>query len=327
MNRTKSQISPPILELLEYARLAPSVHNTQPWRFEVNDSTVSLMTAPDRFLKEGDPTTRELWISLGICFETLLQAAKGLGLDATVVSGQTNSLSDPIAVIRFTPTKNRHEETIDLIEARHSYRGAMKPALVPPSLLEECRGSMHDLPGVSVDQVDNRAAITQIAKFTYQGMRLALSSPQFRKELAELINYNWSSSHIGMHGFVLNRGYIGSIWEKWSIALGIDMKQKARADQQKILESSALIFISTAGDVPSFWFNTGRAYMRVALKITQKGLAQSTIAAPVEAASFHEDIEKILSTPSRIQAMLRVGTPTTVSGRTSPRLSVDELLT
>jgi len=327
MDMNKRQIPAFIIELLEYARLAPSVHNTQPWHFKVNGSTVSLIAASDRFLKAGDPTQRELWISLGVCLETLLQAARGLGLHASIQSIQTDTINHPIANITFTPTSQKAPDTLDILKNRHSYRGAMQPAQLPALLIENCRSVVSNLPGVSVSLLQDKVAIKYVAGFTYKGMRLALSSSEFRKELAELINYNWSSRRIGMHGFVLNHGAIGSIWEKWSIALGLDTKRKARVDQKKVLEASGLIFISTTGDVSSFWLNAGRAYMRVAMEVTKSGFAQSTLAAPIEAASFHEDIEKILQTTNRIQAMIRIGKPAHSNKRTSPRLSVDELLT
>ena len=158
-------------------------------------------------------------------------------------------------------------------------------------------------------------------------MRLALSSPAFRKELAALINPNWSKSHVGMHGFVLNKGMIGSVWEKFSMKHGFALAAKANADKQKVLDSSALLFVATTGDVPRFWLNAGRAYMRLALLLAQHGFAHSTIAAPVEAASFHEDIEKILATNGRIQTMMRIGNPGKLPSHSSTRLTTDELLT
>jgi hypothetical protein len=321
----KQQIPPFITQLLEYTRLAPSVHNTQPWHFIVEDSVILLSVDSRRILKAGDPTHRELWISLGCCLETLLQSAKGLGLKADIQSIQTESITDPIATIHIEPGLSQRQDILDLITKRHSYRGPMEKTDIPQSLLVECRRSVMDLNGVSVYFMDNKESVQTVASLTNQGMSLALSSPDFRKELADLINYNWSSSQVGMPGFVLNRGTIGSIWEKLSIKFGFDIKRKAHADQQKILDASGLFFIASKGDVPSFWLDSGRAYLRIALEITRSGLAHSTLAAPVEAASFHEDIEKLLQTSDRIQAMIRVGKARQINSQVTPRLDINEL--
>jgi hypothetical protein len=323
----KQQLSMILTELIGYARLAPSVHNTQPWQFKIEDSTLSLFVNPERTLTAGDPTHRELWISLGVCFETLIQACHGLGLEITDQSIQTGSIDGEIAHIRLGTPGDKEQDILDRLKKRVSYRGHMKPASIPKTLSDDMtRKLIADLSGISIVVVGDRTIISKVADLTYQGMSLALSSPEFRKELADLINYNWSPSHIGMHGFVLNRGLLGSVWEKWSINHGIDIKRKANADQEKVLESSGLVFVVAKGDVPHFWFDSGRAYMRIALEITESGLAQSTIAAPVEAASFHEDIEKMLQTTGRIQAMLRIGEAVSTQRRKSPRLSIEELL-
>lgn len=324
----KQQTPTYIRELLECARLAPSVHNTQPWHFTVDGSTISLTVAKNRQLQFGDPTQRELWISLGICFETLLQAAEGLGLIPIINFTQTDSIEDPIANLKFTPGANRQQSKLDLLKRRHSYRGPMDKVVIPSSLLEMCDQAISDLPGTSVSLLNKKADLTKVANLTNKGMSLALSNPDFRSELADLINYNWSKSHVGMHGFALNRGFVGAVWEKWSIKFGLDTKRKARADQQKVLEASGLIFIQTKGDVPSFWFNAGRAYMRVALEVTRANLDQSTIAAVVEAADFHEDVERTLHTTDRIQTMIRIGKASRENKHVAPtRLSVEELLT
>ena len=316
-----------IAQILDYARLAPSVHNTQPWKFQTDETTISLLPAPERFLDNGDPTKRELWISLGVCLETILQAANGLGLTATIKSVQTNSLNSPVAVIEVSLNGAADQTILTAITNRHSYRGKMRPLNLPDTFAAECQRTIADIGGVSALLAEDPKDIQQIADYTNKGMRLALSSPAFRRELAELIHPNWSKSRTGMHGFVLNKGMLGSVWEKISMKHGLSLKAKAYADKQKVLESSALLFVAANGDVPHFWLNAGRAYMRLALLITRYGFAHSTIAAPIEAASFHEDIEKILSTTGRIQTMMRIGSPVKTPVRSSTRLHVDELLT
>jgi hypothetical protein len=313
-------------DVLDYARLAPSVHNTQPWCFHIDDSTITLRVAPERTLDAGDPTGRELWVSLGICLETILQAAKGLGVTATITSLQTDTITGDIAHIQLAAPTAPQQDILDLIKNRYSYRAPMSKTSISASCIDTCREAIADLPNVSLTFVDDTQTLAQIATITDKGMRLALSSTPFRKELAPLLHYNWSKARVGLHGFVLNHGLLGSIWEKWSVIFGVDSKRKAAADRQKVLESSGLLFILSKGDVPHFWLGVGRAYMRVALEITRADLVHSTLTAPVEAARFHEDIEAMLGTTDRIQSMIRLGKATTRPTHTSPRLPLDELL-
>jgi len=71
-------------ELVRYATLAPSSHNTQCWKFEVGDRHVS--TVPDftRRLQAVDSDDHHLFVSLGCATENLVQAARANGLRGNV---------------------------------------------------------------------------------------------------------------------------------------------------------------------------------------------------------------------------------------------------
>ena len=51
--------------LLNYAILAPSSHNSQPWKFNVSDDEISLYADRSRWLSVADADKREVYISLG----------------------------------------------------------------------------------------------------------------------------------------------------------------------------------------------------------------------------------------------------------------------
>ncbi len=71
-------------ELVRYATLAPSSHNTQCWKFRVNDQTQkrSITIEPDfaRRTPVVDPDDHHLFVSLGCAAENLVQAALANGL-------------------------------------------------------------------------------------------------------------------------------------------------------------------------------------------------------------------------------------------------------
>lgn len=56
--------------LIDAARCAPSVHNTQPWWFGTRGSTVTLHADSDRRLQVADPDGREMLISCGAALHT-----------------------------------------------------------------------------------------------------------------------------------------------------------------------------------------------------------------------------------------------------------------
>ena len=71
-------------EIVRYATLAPSGHNTQPWKFAVAENTIRIFPDYDRQLPVVDPEHRELFISLGCALENLVVAAAGAGYAADV---------------------------------------------------------------------------------------------------------------------------------------------------------------------------------------------------------------------------------------------------
>src|SRR5215472_15330294 len=64
--------------LIAVATRAPSVHNTQPWRFRVSPEVVELWTDPRRKLR-ADPSGREMLISCGAALFGLRLAIRSLG--------------------------------------------------------------------------------------------------------------------------------------------------------------------------------------------------------------------------------------------------------
>jgi nitroreductase len=71
--------SPPFDDILERAVRAPSVHNTQPWRWRVNGTQVDLLADYNRQLVYADPARRDLMISCGAALHHFQVAAAGLG--------------------------------------------------------------------------------------------------------------------------------------------------------------------------------------------------------------------------------------------------------
>ena len=65
---------------VRYAVLAPSSHNTQPWKFRISADRLDLFMDQERWLKVADDDQRELHISIGCALENLLVIAEHFGL-------------------------------------------------------------------------------------------------------------------------------------------------------------------------------------------------------------------------------------------------------
>lgn len=75
-----------VAELVAAATLAPSMHNTQPWRFQFDPAgeTISLYADPARMLPVADPDGRSLHISCGAALFNLRLAVAVAGRQPVV---------------------------------------------------------------------------------------------------------------------------------------------------------------------------------------------------------------------------------------------------
>ena len=89
---------------VEQAARAPSIHNTQPWRFRWQDGQFELRADTQRGLEGADPEGRELVLSCGAALFNLRLALRKLGYSADVTV--LPSLADPRMLARVTVTES-----------------------------------------------------------------------------------------------------------------------------------------------------------------------------------------------------------------------------
>ena len=128
--------------LVATAARAPSVHNTQPWKFRVRGNVVELLADPSRKLHCVDPAGREFMISCGGALLGLRLGLRKLGyLPAVEV------LPDPaqpglVAQVEpdgLCPVNRAEAELLAALPHRHTHRGPFAPGEIPARLLTEMR--------------------------------------------------------------------------------------------------------------------------------------------------------------------------------------------
>jgi nitroreductase len=129
--------------LIATAARAPSVHNTQPWRFRVSESAIELYCDPRRKL-QADPAGREMLISCGAALFGLRLGIRSLGYQPVV-----GLLPDPaqlrllarVTLGAAAPMNAAEREMLKALPHRHTHRGAFSPSPLPAGLLA---GLQHD---------------------------------------------------------------------------------------------------------------------------------------------------------------------------------------
>src|SRR5690242_20340071 len=103
--------------LLHYAVLAPSTHNTQPWRFNIAHNTVELYVDYSRALPVADPQGREAVISCGAALFYLRAAIRYFGYTDLVVPFPTPHTPDLLAHVRLGHQRTPTAEDVRLFRA------------------------------------------------------------------------------------------------------------------------------------------------------------------------------------------------------------------
>ena len=149
--RTQARLDTATVEpLLAAAAAAPSIHNTQPWRFRMapGSQVLEVHSAPERTLPRTDPKHRAQYLSVGAAVFNLRLAAVHQGWRPEV-----RLLPDPhqpglLATVRLSGPLGSDDQPSDpgLYEAiarRHTSRMPFTGRPVPEPIVAEMRAAAH----------------------------------------------------------------------------------------------------------------------------------------------------------------------------------------
>ena len=89
--------------LLNYAILAPSSHNSQPWKFNVSSDEIKIFSDKTRWLTVADADQREFYLGFGCALENLLVAADHFGYRQEVQYFPDPNKTELVATVRLVP--------------------------------------------------------------------------------------------------------------------------------------------------------------------------------------------------------------------------------
>ncbi|MET9634309.1 nitroreductase [Lentzea sp. NPDC006480] len=305
---------------LAAASLAPSVHNTQPWRFRVRRDRIELHPDPSRTLAATDPEERELRLSCGAALFNLRLALQSTGVRPLVSMLPGHDAPGALAVVRRGGTIKIDEEHRALLEAVPRRRTNRRPfldgvidprqrnALVRAAELE--RSWLH-----VVVTPEQRA---QLKRFVQQAHEIQLGDEAVQAELAAFTGHRPGATD-GIPP--ASAGVRPEMQDEWTFR---DFQGPER-HPGKDYESDPLVMVlcsfydGALGDLQA-----GQAMQRVLLTATTHGLSASFLSQPVEVRRVREDLRRALGGLLVPQTVLRVGFSTPVPA--TPRRSVAELL-
>jgi nitroreductase len=169
--------------LIATAARAPSVHNTQPWRFRVVEFAIELYAGVGRKLRT-DPLGREMLISCGAALFGLRLAVRSLGYLPVVELFPDPAKLQLLARVRLgaaAPMTARERQMLEAVPHRHTHRGLFDPGPLPAGLLA---GLQHDAlaEGATLAPVNPGIAYQQLAEIVGAAGRRQTLDPVARAD-------------------------------------------------------------------------------------------------------------------------------------------------
>lgn len=315
--------------LIHYATLAPSGHNTQPWRFSARGDVIRVCPDFSRRLPVVDPDDHALYISLGCALENLVIAAARHGCAAAVDCFPED---EPEECLRVTLTEADVREADDLFEAitvrqsnRQRYDGRPIPEGDVARLLAASRCESVIVRAYSTDD----PAVEPLIGFVGEGNRAQFSDRAFVDELVSWIRF--SSREVRERrdgltaralGFPPIPRWLGTFIMKSLVGPEGEAKRQAQAIRSSPL---LLLFIARRND-RRCWVDTGRAFERTALTAAALGIAHAHVNMPCEVVAVRDKLARHLGLVEGEQPLLliRFGYAKTLPA--APRRPVEQIM-
>src|SRR3989344_4176197 len=299
---------------LEYAVLAPSAHNTQPWKCEFKGEVLEVHRDETRTLI-SDPTSREAHISIGAFIENFSVAARAWGYEPIIkitAFSPSDLLVAKINVVnKHNPEQERDIELLKAITNRHTNRGVFMKETLGKDFESKILSTKEGLAKPFIFHgVDSKL---RVSKLVAAGTVTALSLGFMKKELARLV---YSSKHPKETGMPINSMVSGFIWNLVSPRLAIHFlnpKRLGAENEKKYATSPALVIIGSTEDGPNALIDAGRLMERILLIATAVGFSHDIAAGPVEIPTLMPILRQEIPSEFRPQVLFRIGRAKDVS--------------
>ncbi|MER5267118.1 NAD(P)H nitroreductase [Actinosynnema sp. NPDC002837] len=284
---------------------APSVHNTQPWRWRVGDRSVHLYADPSRQLPATDPRGADLLLSCGAALHHLRVALAALGWRAVVHRLPNPADPDHLAAVEFTRREPTDADVAmaSAIPRRRTDRRRFSSWDVPRPVLDllaeraiEEDATAHEVTGTR-DRFDlataiGRAAAVQDADPTYQAEVRRWSGGRANVDGVPAAN---APAGVPQHGDVQLREFPGG-----------ELLDERLDEWEE--DGASLLVLATSSDDRLSLLRAGEAMSAVLLEATAAGLATCPLSQPLEVAETRDRVrDEVLDGTSCPQILLRVG--------------------
>jgi nitroreductase len=294
--------------LIGLAARAPSLHNTQPWRFKVSQDALELYADTKRQLRV-DPDGREMLISCGAALYGLRLAIRSLGrmpeveiLPDTAAAGRR-----PLAQVRLgpaAPVTAAEQQMLKAVPHRHTHRGPFESGPLPAGLLPRLQDDAR-AEGATLIVIDSERARDELAAIVAASGRRQDRDPESRAETCVWTRDASSLARDGVpaHAFPgLSRREAGQLPQRdFDLGRGLGLLTVGGP------AAPVTAVLVTPGDGEKDWLHAGQALNRLLLRAATEWVFADLNTQPLEDVAARTHIKDCLTLPGSPQMLLALG--------------------
>lgn len=306
------------------ATRAPSVHNTQPWRFTWNGTSYELHADTARGLTASDPDGRELVISCGAALFNLRLALRKVGYDARV--DVLPEPANPRLLARITPSEaapasGEERRAFAAMTRRHTHRGAFDDQPLSPQVAVAMQRAA-ELEGAELVFVADPGQRRHVLTLARAAERALTGDVDVQAEIGDWTPPPGSPRRDG----VPTTAYASEPVHQADDLAPRDYDQGRGYGIGEAVENAPGVVgvLVTDTDLQAAWLAAGQALERLLVTASERGAYAALHSQLTEVSHLRGELRHELCIPGYPQMLLRFGYAPDV-GHT-PRRSVDDVL-
>lgn len=308
--------------VLTVATRAPSLHNSQPWRFRCTPSTIELYADTTRALPVADPDERETLLACGAALMNLRLAIRSHGVYPDVRMCPDSRRSNLLAVIRpqgHSPIAPAELRLARAISQRSTNRRPFVDGHIDEPVRHQLRhAAEHERAFLAIVTPHQEPSLRYLALEAHELQR---SNPAFVAEWE-----HWTAREPGdLDGVPATSG--GPLPEPHDELVLRDFsagRARSRVPGKDFETQPMIAVVGSFHDLPLARLQAGQAMQRVLLTAVTAGLSASFLSQLVEVPTVRKQLRELIGGGLWPQAVLRIGYGSPIPQ--TPRRDIENIL-
>lgn len=288
---------------VELACRAPSLHNSQPWRWVAEGHELHLFADPTRIESATDRTGKEVLISCGAVLDHLRVAMAAAGWDTNTERFPNPNNPDHLATLGFHRAQFVTDAARSLAEAIRRRRTDRLPFAAPAAWEDfepVLRSAFDNSVELHVLYDDSRPLLADASRLSEQLRRYDSS---YHAELQW-----WTSQPDAEQGIPPTSLVSEADLARVDVGRAFPTSSEGPRRPGIAEDHAKILVLSTFDDSHRCALAAGEALSRVLLECTTVGLATCTLTHMMEVAASREIVRRLTDATSYPQLLIRVGT-------------------